>query len=110
MLASGRFLAVAGQIGRGRDRRLAGGLAAQLEQALANVVDVVGAAGGRFEHVVSMTIYVTSLAAYQRARPELGAVWRRRAGAHYPAMTVVEVSGLVDEGALVEVQALAVLP
>ena len=110
MLASGRFLAVAGQIGRGRDGPLAGGLAAQLEQALANVADVVSAAGGRFEHVVSMTIYVTNLAAYQRARPELGDVWRRRAGAHYPALTLVEVSGLVDEGALVEVQALAVLP
>ncbi len=110
MLASGRFLAVAGQIGRRRDGELASGLLAQLEQALANVVEVVGAAGGRFEHVVSMTIYVTNLAAYARARPELREVWRRRAGAHYPAMTLVQVSGLVDEGAVVEVQALAVLP
>jgi enamine deaminase RidA (YjgF/YER057c/UK114 family) len=107
----GRLLAVAGQIGAGRDGRLvAGGLPGQLDQALANVVEVVGAAGGRFEHVVSMTIYVTDRAAYLRARPELGAVWRRRAGAHYPAMTLVEVSGLVEEGAVVEVQALAVLP
>jgi enamine deaminase RidA (YjgF/YER057c/UK114 family) len=112
MLASagGRLLAVAGQIGAGRDGRLATGLVEQLEQALANVAEVVGAAGGQMEHVVSMTIYVTNLAAYARARPELGEVWRRRVGAHYPAMTLVEVSGLVDEGAVVEVQALAVLP
>jgi enamine deaminase RidA (YjgF/YER057c/UK114 family) len=112
MLASagGRILAVAGQVGAGRDGRLASGLPDQLDQALANVAEVVGAAGGRMEHVVSMTIYVTNRAAYTRARPELGEIWRRRVGAHYPAMTLVEVSGLVDEGAVVEVQALAVLP
>ena len=109
-VAGGRLLAVAGQIGVGRDGRLATGLVVQLDLALANVAEIVGAAGGRMEHVVAMTIYVTNLAAYARARPELGDVWRRRVGAHYPAMTLVEVSGLVAEGAVVEVQALAVVP
>ena len=68
------------------------------------------AAGGRVEDVVSMTVYVTSRTAYLAARPELGEVWRRHAGRHFPAMTLVEVTGLVVEGAVVELQALAVLP
>ena len=73
------------------------------------VVLVVGAAGGKVDDVVSMTIYVLDRAAYLAARPALGEVWRRRAGRHYPAIALVEVRGLVTEGALVELQALAVL-
>jgi enamine deaminase RidA (YjgF/YER057c/UK114 family) len=111
MLGAGRVLAVAGQIGAGPDGRLvAGDLLAQFDRALGNVGEVVGAAGGRFEDVVSMTIYVLDRAAYLAARPALGEVWRRRAGRHYPAIALVEVSGLVAPGALVELQALAVLP
>jgi enamine deaminase RidA (YjgF/YER057c/UK114 family) len=111
MMAAGRVLAVAGQVGAGRDGRVVeGGLVAQLDRALANVAEVVGAAGGRIEDVVSMTIYVLDREAYLAARPALGEVWRRRAGRHYPAIALVEVSGLVAEGAVVELQALAVLP
>jgi enamine deaminase RidA (YjgF/YER057c/UK114 family) len=111
MLASGRVLAVAGQVGAAPDGALvAGGLVAQFDRALQNVTEVVGAAGGRIEDVVSMTVYVVDGAAYQGARAALGEVWRRRAGHHYPAMTLVEVRGLATEGALVELQALAVLP
>jgi enamine deaminase RidA (YjgF/YER057c/UK114 family) len=110
MVGAGRVLAVAGQIGSGPDGRLEAGLVAQFDRALANVADVVGAAGGRIDDVVSMTIYVVDRAAYLAARPALGEVWRRRAGRHYPAMALVEVRGLVVEDALVELQALAVLP
>jgi enamine deaminase RidA (YjgF/YER057c/UK114 family) len=111
VLATGRVLAIAGQIGAHPDGALvAGGLPAQLDQALANVGEIVAAAGGRIDDVVSMTVYVTSRAAYLAARAELGEVWRRRAGSHFPAMTLVEVSGLVVEGAVIELQALAVLP
>jgi enamine deaminase RidA (YjgF/YER057c/UK114 family) len=110
ILASGRVLAIAGQVGATPDGVIAGGLEAQWDRALANVAEVVGAAGGRMEHVVSMTIYVTDLAAYRAARPALGEIWRRRVGARYPAITLVEVKGLVDEGAVVEIQATAVLP
>jgi enamine deaminase RidA (YjgF/YER057c/UK114 family) len=111
MIAAGRVLAVAGQVGAGQDGRVVeGGLPAQLDRALANVAEVVAAAGGRIEDVVSMTIYVLDRAAYLEARPALGEVWRRRAGRHYPAIALVEVSGLVAEGAVVELQALAVLP
>jgi enamine deaminase RidA (YjgF/YER057c/UK114 family) len=111
MVASGRVLAVAGQIGAGPDGRLAASdLVGQFDRALANVAEVVGAAGGRMDNLVSMTIYVVDRAAYAAARPALGEVWRRRAGRHYPAIALVEVRGLVAEGALVELQALAVLP
>jgi enamine deaminase RidA (YjgF/YER057c/UK114 family) len=111
VLATGRVLAVAGQIGTGTDGRLVSDdLAGQLDQALGNVAEVVGAAGGRIDDVVAMTIYVIDRAAYLAARAALGEVWRRRAGRHYPALTLVEVRGLVEEGALIEVQALAVIP
>jgi enamine deaminase RidA (YjgF/YER057c/UK114 family) len=110
MVAAGRILAVAGQVGSDRDGRLASGLVAQFDQALANVVEVVGAAGGQIHNVVSMTIYVVDRAAYLAARSALAEVWRRHAARHYPAMALVEVRGLVTEGALVEMQALAVLP
>jgi enamine deaminase RidA (YjgF/YER057c/UK114 family) len=111
VVASGRVLAVAGQIGAEPDGRLAaGGLVPQFERALVNVAEVVAAAGGRVDDVISMTIYVLDRGAYLASREALGEVWRRRAGRHYPALTLVEVRGLLEEGALVELQALAVLP
>ncbi len=111
VVATGRVLAIAGQIGAEPDGRLVGGdLVAQFDRALGNVAEVVGAAGGLMDDVVSITIYVLDHAAYLAARPALGEVWRRRAGRQYPAISLVEVRGLVTEGALVELQALAVLP
>jgi enamine deaminase RidA (YjgF/YER057c/UK114 family) len=111
VLAEGRVLAVAGQIGAPDGGPVApGGLVPQFERALDNVAEVVGAAGGTIDDVVSMTIYVTDRAAYLASRPALGEVWRRRVGGRYPAMTLVAVSGLVAEDAVVEISALAVLP
>jgi enamine deaminase RidA (YjgF/YER057c/UK114 family) len=110
-LSRGQVLAIAGQIGAGSDGRLVGDdLVAQFDKALGNVAEVVGAAGGRIDDLVSMTIYVLDVGAYIAAREALGGVWRRRAGRHYPAMTLVEVGGLAEAGALVEISALAVLP
>jgi enamine deaminase RidA (YjgF/YER057c/UK114 family) len=110
MLAQGRVLAIAGQIGAPDGGPVvAGGLVPQFDRALANVGAVLEAAGGGFGDLVSMTVYVTDQAAYRQARAPLGEVWRRRAGRTYPAMTLVQVSGLLAEGAEVEVQALAVL-
>ena len=111
MLARGRVLAVAGQIGAdGAGRLVADDLPGQVDRALGNVAEVVGAAGGRIDDVVAMTIYVLDRGAYLAARPALAEVWRRRAGRHYPAMTLVEVAGLLAPGAVVEISALAVLP
>ena len=108
--AGGRLLFVAGQTAAGPDGAVpVGGFAAQFEGALRKVLAVVEEAGGRPEHVGRMTVYVTDLEAYRAARSELGDRWRRLMGRHYPAMALVAVEGLVDDGALVEIEATAVL-
>ena len=81
----------------------------QFEQALRNVVEVVTAAGGRPGSIVEMTVFVTSIDVYLASRAPLGEAWKRVMGRHYPAMTLVGVAGLVDEGALVEIRATAAL-
>jgi len=83
---------------------------AQFDAALHKVVQVVRAAGGESGHIARMTIYVTDLDAYRVSRPLLGDVWKTRMGTHYPAIALVQVAGLVDHGATVEIQADAVLP
>ena len=101
---------LAGQTARGADQRIvAGGMAAQWDQALANVLLVAKDAGARPIDIARMTVYVTDLEAYRAAMREIGEAWRARLGLHYPAMTLVAVSGLVDEGALVEIEATAVI-
>jgi len=107
----GRVLFVAGQTARDAEGRIVdGGFVAQFERALENVLAVVRAAGGGPEHIGRMTVYVTDLAAYREALRPLGEAWRRRMGRHYPAMALVEVAALVDEGAMVEIEATAVVP
>ncbi len=109
--ADGRLLFVAGQTATGADGRVAeGDFAAQFDAALAKALKVVEAAGGRPEHVTRMTVYVTDIEAYRASRAAIGTLWRGRMARHYPAMTLVEVSRLLDEGALVEIEATAALP
>jgi len=109
--AGSRLLFVAGQVGWDSEQRIVpGGFVAQFERALANVVTVVEAAGGRPEHVVRLTFYVVDRTPYLEALSEIGAAYRRRMGRHFPAMTLVEVAALLEEGALVEVEATAALP
>ncbi len=103
--AGGRVLFVAGQTAAG-----AGGIVEQWERALERVVTVVRAAGGSPEDIGRMTVYVTDRAAYSAERRALGEAHRRHMGKHYPAMALVEVKALVDEGALVEIEATAVIP
>ena len=88
----------------------AGDFPAQFRQALANVVSVVRAAGGLPEHLVRLTIYVTDKAAYLRSTEAVGRHWREVVGKHYPAMALVQVADLLEEGALVEIEATAALP
>ena len=109
--AGGRVLFVAGQVGWDADQRIVqGGFSAQFRQALANVLTVVTAAGGLAEHIGRLTIYVTSKQSYAGDLKEVGAAYRSLMGRHYPAMALVEVAGLVEEGAMVEIEADAVLP
>ena len=106
----GRVLFVAGQIGWDREGQLAGeGFAEQFAQALRNVLDVVRAAGGRPESIGRFTIYVTDKKAYLAAAKAIGATYRELMGRHYPAMALVQVADLLEEGALVEIEATAVL-
>lgn len=109
--AGGRVLFVAGQTapGEGPDDP-EGRLLAQFAIALGRALAVVRSAGGRPEHVTRLTVYVTDMAAYRAARPRLAEPWRAEMGRHYPAMALVEVRSLVDEGAVVEIEATAVLP
>ena len=110
VILEGRLLFVAGQIGWRADGRLVdGGLVGQFDQALANVLAVVGAAGGRPESIGRMTMFVVDTAAYQGAQREIGERYRARMGRHYPAMTLVEVKSLLEPGAVVEIEATAVI-
>lgn len=107
----GRIMFVAGQTARDASGKVPpSDLAAQFRQALANVIEVVAAAGGGAADIGRMTVYVTDLPAYRAARPALAGAWKELMGNHYPAMALVEVKGLVDENAVVEIEATAVLP
>jgi enamine deaminase RidA (YjgF/YER057c/UK114 family) len=110
VLARGRLLSIAGQIGWDERQQLVGdGLVEQFARALDNVLAVVAAAGGGPGDVVEMTVFVTDLDAYRQGAAALGPIWKARFGRHYPAMALVGVSGLVEAGAKVEILARAVL-
>ena len=110
--AHGRLIAVAGQVGWDpvTERFAATDMASQVAQALRNIAAVLEAAGARPLHAVRLTWYVTDRAAYVAARPAIGAAYREVFGAHFPAMSVVEVKGLMEKDALVEIEATAVVP
>ncbi len=111
VLAVGRHLAIAGQIGwNERGEIVSTDIAEQAAQALRNVLAVLHAAGGTPEHLVRLTWYVTDKHAYAAARPAIGQRYREILGPVYPAMTLVQVAGLLEDGALVEIEATAVLP
>jgi enamine deaminase RidA (YjgF/YER057c/UK114 family) len=101
---------VAGQVGWDAQQKLvSGGFAAQFAQALDNVIAVVRTAGSEPIDIVKMTVFVTDLDAYREAARALTPIWRERFDSHYPAMTLVQVAGLLEAGALVEIDAVASL-
>jgi enamine deaminase RidA (YjgF/YER057c/UK114 family) len=109
--SGGRLLFVGGQIGSVAGARVqTDDLLEQFDLALANVLTVVRAAGGHAEQIARMTIYVTSISLYHDKRPALRQVWQRHMGSYYPAVALVQVLGLVDERAMVEIEATAVVP
>jgi enamine deaminase RidA (YjgF/YER057c/UK114 family) len=103
----GAVLHVAGQIGWDEQGVMAEGLVAQFARALENVVTVVRAAGGAPEDIAEMTVFVTDIAAYRASAKQLGPPWRALLGKHFPAMTLVAVTALVEPQAMVEIQATA---
>ena len=109
--ARGRQVFVGGQIGWNSQCQFeVHDLAGQVRQTLENVVAILAEAGAGPEHVTTMTWYVTDRKAYSAATKEIGAAWRATMGRVFPAMAVVEVSGLIEDEALVEIQAIAVVP
>ena len=109
--ARGELVFVAGQIGWNDAQKLEStDIVGQARQALANIVAVLAEAGARPEHIVRMTWYVTNKREYRDAYGRLGAVYRDVIGRHFPAMTAVEVSGLIEDGAKIEIEATAVIP
>lgn len=111
MTGTGTFLAVAGQIAwDAQCNFVSDELAPQFRQCLANVVDVVRAAGGEATDIISLTIYVVDKHRYIAATKEIGAAWRELFGRHYPAMALVQVTALLEDRAQVEISALAVVP
>jgi enamine deaminase RidA (YjgF/YER057c/UK114 family) len=108
----GRAVWLAGQTALAADGMIvaAGDVVGQFDQALHNLLTVLDAAGGRPEHLVSMTTYVVDMEDYRAHARELRQVWKSRVGTHYPAMAAIGVSRLWDAEALVEIQGVAVLP
>ncbi len=113
ILASGRLVFTGGQIGwnpRVATPEYAASFAGQFEQALANVCEVVRAAGGSPEHLTRLTVYVTDKKEYLASLKDCGTAWKRLLGKHYPAMALVQVVALVEDWAKVEIEGTAVLP
>jgi enamine deaminase RidA (YjgF/YER057c/UK114 family) len=108
--AEGRQVFISGQIGWNAEQQFAGDdLAAQVRQALANVVEVLACAGAKPEHLVRLTWYVTSREEYYASIGSIGAAYREVIGRHFPAMSVVVVAALLEPRAKVEIEATAVL-
>jgi len=107
---AGRMVFVGGMIGWDASGAFADGLAAQVGQALRNVVAVLAEAGAAPEHVVRLTWYVVDRDEYVAAQRAIGAEYRSAMGRHFPPMAVVQVVALVEPQARVEIEATAVLP
>lgn len=106
----GRLLFVAGQAGWETDAPGdPPGFAGQFERSLDRILTVVREAGGDAGSIARLTVYVTDLEAYRASRHRLGELWRARFGGYYPAMALIEAKGLVDRGAMVEIEATAVI-
>ena len=111
VLAQGKILFVAGQVGWNEKEIFdSDDFVAQTEQALKNIVAILAAGGGRPEHIARMTWYVTDKQDYLGRLAEIGAVYRKVIGPVYPAMSLVQVAGLVEHGAKLEIEATAVIP
>jgi enamine deaminase RidA (YjgF/YER057c/UK114 family) len=108
--ASGDLLFISGQIGWDKNENVAEGFANQFELALRNVLAVVKDAGGTAQNIARLTIFIKDKKQYQDDRKEIGIRYRTLMGKHFPAMSLLIVKDLLEEKALVEIEATAVLP
>jgi enamine deaminase RidA (YjgF/YER057c/UK114 family) len=108
---AGRIVFIAGQVGWDAQQRFhSEELVAQFEQAIKNILAILAEAGGAPNHICRMTAYCIDKPAYLAARLELGRIWRRLMGKHYPAMSMIFVADLLDHPAKIELEATAVIP
>jgi len=108
---AGRIVFIAGQVGWNAQQVFeSSDIVPQFEQALKNVLAVLAQAGGEARHICRMTAYCCDKPAYLAARRALGAVWRERMGSHYPAMSMIFVTDLLDSPGKIEIEATAVVP
>jgi enamine deaminase RidA (YjgF/YER057c/UK114 family) len=106
----GRLLFIAGQVAWNQQQQIvAGNLVGQFDRALANVISVVTEAGGKPEQIARLVIYVTDKGEYRVHMKEIGECYRARMGKHFPAMVLVEVKGLIEDGAKIEIEGVAIL-
>ncbi len=109
MAASGRLVVTAGVVGWDTEERFADGLAAQCAQTFANIVAILAEGGAAPSDVVRMTWFITSRADYMAQSRAIGQAYRKWFGTHYPTMSVIEVSALMENAALVEIEATAIV-
>jgi len=108
--SGGRLLFVSGQVAWNREQRIVSSdFVEQFDRALANVISVVTEAGGKPEQIARLVIYVTNKSEYVAHTRDVGARYRAHMGRHFPAMVLVEVKSLLDDKAMVEIEAIAVL-
>ena len=110
VIAQGQAIFVAGQIGWDATGRIAEGVTAQVEQALRNILAVLAEASAGPEHITRLTWFVTDMEQYRQHARDIGQAYRRVMGKHFPAMSAIGVSSLVERDALVEIEATAVIP
>ena len=107
----GRIVFIAGQVGWNAQQQFASTeIAPQFEQALSNVLAVLAQAGGEARHICRITAFCCDKSAYLAARKALGAIWRKKMGSHYPAMSMIFVADLLDSPGKIELEATAVVP
>ncbi len=111
VVAKGSLAFVSGMVGwNAQQEFVAADFVGQVRQALHNIVNVLAQAQAKPEHIARMTWYVIDKNEYVAAAREIGPIYREIIGRHYPAMTVVEVSGLLEEKARLEIEVTAVIP
>ena len=109
--AGGKLLFIAGQVAWNEKQKIVSqDFVEQFDRALANVVTVVKAADGKPEDIARLVIYVTNKGEYRSRKREVGERYRKHLGKHFPAMTLVEVSGLLEDEAKVEIEGIALIP
>jgi enamine deaminase RidA (YjgF/YER057c/UK114 family) len=109
--SGGKLLFISGQIGWNEKQQIVSDdFVEQFDRALANVVTVVREAGAEPQHIMRLVVYVTNKREYRERTRAVGERYRRHMGKHFPAMVLVEVAGLLDDSAKVEIEGMALIP